>query len=341
MKPRICLLLAAVLSLPALVQARVLTLSNNPQNPGQYSTYTAAEAAATAGDTIYVHGSPVSYNSITITKAITLIGPGHNPQKQAPLKATFENVALQSSNISVIGIICNYFYPSTSSLSNVLLSRNRIEYYIYVQFHNCNNWRIEGNVISYLGNDYAFRSYNYNLWDFFFDNNIFNGYLSDNFYGTSYNMYFNNCVFLKKSGSADYHARTWKNATYTNCIFYGKNPAIANETSGNVFNNCISYAAADNSFPGSGSGNIVNQNPLFASYSGNGFVYTDNYALQAGSPGKSYGLDGNDLGLYGGTYVWNQNGLPKLPYISEFTISNNQVSAGGTLNINFKSSIAQ
>lgn len=340
MKLRLWLLLATLSSLPALVNARVLTLSNNPQNPGQYSTWATAEAAATTGDTIYVHGSSISYNSIVITKAITLIGPGHNPQKQAPLKATFDYVGLQASNISVIGIICNYLYPNTSSLTNILISRNRIDQYMYVQQHNCNNWRIEGNVFSYLSNGVSFRGYNYNFWDFFFDNNIFNGHLLDNYYGTSYNIYFNNCVFFKKSGSVDYHAQTWKNTTYTNCIFYGKNPTPGSENGGNTFNNCLSFGAANNSFP-SGSGNLVNQDPLFTSYSGNGFVYTDNYALQAGSPGKSYGLDGNDLGLYGGTYVWNQNGLPKLPYISEFTISNNQVSAGGTLNINFKSSIAQ
>ena len=28
-----------------------------------------------------------------------------------------------------------------------------------------------------------------------------------------------------------------------------------------------------------------------------------------------------DLGIYGGNYLWNQYGMPKLPYISEFNIA--------------------
>ncbi|RYY94143.1 MAG: hypothetical protein EOO11_18475 [Chitinophagaceae bacterium] len=333
------LALLAALALPAALHARVLTLSNNTANPGQYSTYAAAESAAVSGDTIYVHGSSVSYNSINITKAITLIGPGHNPQKQAPLKAIFEYVGIASSNVKVVGIICNYLYSNASSTTNITVSRNRIEYYMYMQNHGLNNWRIEGNVIGYQHNGYSFWGQHYNFNDFFFDNNIFNGHLQDNWYGTSYNIYFNNCIFLKKTGGVAYAGYYWKGSTFTNCIFYGKSPNAAGAAS-NTYYNCISFNAADNSFQ-AGSGNQVNVDPLFTTYAGAGFDYADNYTLQAGSPAKSAGLDGSDLGIYGGNYVWNQNGMPKLPYISEFTISNNQVSAGGTLNINFKSSIAQ
>ncbi|RYY99059.1 MAG: hypothetical protein EOO11_06225 [Chitinophagaceae bacterium] len=340
MKSRLLPLLL-VAFVPALASARVLTLSNNPQNPGQYSSYAAAEAAAVAGDTIYVHGSAISYNSITISKGITLIGPGHNPQKQAPLKAQFDYLSIGSSNVKVAGIICNYLLSSAGGLTNVTVSRNRIDYYMYLNSGNCNNWIIESNVLGYLYNGNSFTAQNNNFYNFYFENNVFNGHLADNWYaGTTYNLYFNNCVFLKKSGGQDYHAYYWKGATYNNCVFYGKNPTPAGSYSVTFFN-CLSYGAANNGFPGTGSGNIENQDPLFTAYNGSGFAYADNYALQAGSPGKSAGLDGADLGLFGGTYLWNQYGMPKLPYISEFGISNNQVSAGGSLNINFKSSIAQ
>ncbi|GAA4345152.1 hypothetical protein [Flaviaesturariibacter amylovorans] len=342
MKSRILPLLLAAF-LPALASARVLTLSNNPQNPGQYSTFADAQTAAVAGDTIYVHGSSISYNTINITKAITFIGPGHNPQKQAPLKAQFDHIGIGSSGIKVIGVLVNYFYTTANSLTNVTLSRNRIDYYLY--FNNTgshNNWIIEGNVFGYLTTGANFSVGHNSFWNFYFENNIFSGHLENNSSSSSaYNIYFNNCTFLNKSGGNAAHAVAWKNATYNNCIFYGKNPTPGSTGSGNTFNNCISYNATSNVFPGTGSGNLVNQDPLFTTYTGNGFVYTDNYTLQAGSPAKSYGLDGTDLGVHGGTYTWNQNGLPKIPYISEFTISNNQVSAGGSLNINFKSTIGQ
>ncbi|RYZ20449.1 MAG: hypothetical protein EOO16_16625 [Chitinophagaceae bacterium] len=341
MKPRIMFLLAALVALPSLMHARVLTVSNNPANPGQYSTFANAQTAAVAGDTIYVHGSSISYNSITISKSITLIGPGHNPQKQAPLKATFYQISLAASNSSVIGVITDYFYVAGGSITNVTLSRNRVEYYLYFGAHSTSNWIIEGNVFGYQHNGTVFSAAHYSFSNYYFENNIFNGHFENNSSGTVSDIYFNNCVFLKKTSGPDYALYAWKNSTFNNCIFYGKNPTPAVTGSGNNFYNCISYSAANNAFPGVGSGNLVNTDPLFASYAAAGFAYTDNYALQAGSPAKSYGLDGNDLGVYGGTYVWNQNGLPKLPYISEFTISNNQVSAGGTLNINFKSSIGQ
>ena len=42
----------------------VHTLCNMPYSPGQHTTFSAAHAAAAAGDTIYVHGSHFNYGNI-------------------------------------------------------------------------------------------------------------------------------------------------------------------------------------------------------------------------------------------------------------------------------------
>ena len=47
--------------------ATVHTVSNNPATIAQFNTIQAAVNASNSGDTIYVHGSPISYDNVTIT----------------------------------------------------------------------------------------------------------------------------------------------------------------------------------------------------------------------------------------------------------------------------------
>lgn len=49
----------------------------NNAGPGDFPSVTAAVTAAAAGDTLYLVGSPTSYGNITLTKRLTLIGPGY------------------------------------------------------------------------------------------------------------------------------------------------------------------------------------------------------------------------------------------------------------------------
>lgn len=67
------------LSLSLTSFAGVITCSNNPNSPGQYTSLQDAIDNANAGDTILVHGSGTSYGNITLnSKALTFIGAGIN-----------------------------------------------------------------------------------------------------------------------------------------------------------------------------------------------------------------------------------------------------------------------
>src|SRR5438105_1758827 len=90
------ILLALLIS--AYCNATVRTVNNNNPSPGQFTTFSAAQSAALAGDTIYFSGSPTTYTGISPTKQLTLIGTGHNPDKQNPLVSTIDLINVTSSS---------------------------------------------------------------------------------------------------------------------------------------------------------------------------------------------------------------------------------------------------
>src|SRR5205814_159888 len=90
--------------------ATVTTVSNNANSPGQFTDLQAAIDAASNGDTLYVHGSPTTYGTITLNRSLTLIGTGYNPQKDLPLVASIQTLNLDSvagikgcSNSNIVG----------------------------------------------------------------------------------------------------------------------------------------------------------------------------------------------------------------------------------------------
>jgi ABC-type phosphate transport system substrate-binding protein len=94
-----------------MAKAAVLTVSNDPNQPAQFSTIAAAIDSAKAGDTIYISGSNVAYPLMAITKSnLTFIGTGFNPDKQNPFISKVEGATFTGSqnqlfeNIHFVGI---------------------------------------------------------------------------------------------------------------------------------------------------------------------------------------------------------------------------------------------
>ena len=105
--------------------AVVHTVSNNPNIPAQYTNFPGAFFASLPGDTIYIHGSATDYTPITITKAITIIGPGFNPDKQYKLPASFSGtVSINVSNVHIFGINNKTFsFSLAPAITNCTISR--------------------------------------------------------------------------------------------------------------------------------------------------------------------------------------------------------------------------
>ena len=106
-----------VLVLPS--YGRILTVSNMPDSPGQYTSMNDVIGAVIsgAGDTIYVHGSPINYGTVFLSRDnIVVIGTGHNPDKQFPYVTTFTEIFVTGNNIQLIGITANR-NPRSSSFT--------------------------------------------------------------------------------------------------------------------------------------------------------------------------------------------------------------------------------
>lgn len=109
-------------------------------------------------------------------------------------------------------------------------------------------------------------------------------------------------------------ASTMTDFLVTNNIFYGSAPNCNSFNPGqferNTFTNNISFSTTNDALPpagtgsgNTGSGNIVNQDPLFVNAPfGSAFSGSWNFNLQAGSPAKNAGFDGTDIGITGGGY---------------------------------------
>lgn len=311
------------------LQAKVLTVSNRPGNPAQYQQVANAIAAA-PGDTIYVQGSETRYEDFTIDKRLTVIGPGHKPNKEIALLAEFGGITVgvdnaDASGSALIGINVNIVQGSSYAQNNITISRCKIDY-IYAQGSIggiTKNWLIENNVLYTL----SFASTLPTPYEFIIRNNIFSGQID---YGSS--LMITNNIFIGSQSDA-FVGLT--NSSIHNNIFYGSSPqGAANST----FNNNISYSNSNTSLPygtNNGINNKVDVDPLFTTYTGGAFSYDHDYHLQSTSPGKNAGTDGTDIGLYGGI-GFSESGEPPIPQVRAFLIKNGVVAPNSKLSITIK-----
>jgi hypothetical protein len=314
--------------------ATVRTVNNNNPSPGQFSTFAAAHTAAVAGDTLYISGSPTIYSG-NITKQLTVIGTGHAPDKQNPLTCFFTTINCNagSAGSKFIGLTFN---GNVNNLQNAT--------YEHCKF----------NAIVITGAASLTTTFNKCVFT--------SAALSTNF--ASNTFIFNNCIFnnaIEVNGSTGVKAGSATNClflgnailgvgpnfsgfTFSNNIFYGVSPQItAGTNTATTMTNNISFNCPNNNFNGTTlSGNIVNSNPLFTTYVPPGFHSTDNYSLQAGSPGHNAGTDGKDIGLYGGATGVNfhMGGEPSIAQIRQVNMPAT-VAAGQTINVNIVSTIKQ
>ena len=339
------------LGLCANMYATVRTVSNTPGTVAQFTTIQAAVNASVSGDTIYVHGSSLQYAGFTITdKRLVVIGPGRSPlQSFMPFPATIMDLTINgsgSSNTEIQGL-------SFISVVNI------------ISFSHPNNLRFIRNFFgstitigtgtnTYSG--YVFESNWFNnaglnappacfFQNFIITNNVFfcnNSNLSvSGFYGAISVIFDHNLFYGPSSGSNNIFGGNCRNLLLTNNIFVRRN-AAANLT-GSTFNNNITFNADVNDpwnaiYGNSGSGNIANQDPQMANQDsvntgkGNPLL---NFTIAAG-PANNSGTDGKDLGLLYdpvGTLNWVNSRMSRLPFVYSMTITNPNIAAGGTLNV--------
>lgn len=318
--------------------ATVRTVSNNTINAGQYSTVQAAVDASSAGDTVYVHGSPTSYGDVTLNKKIVLIGAGHQPTgTQYNLSTNLSYVYLSQGNSTTLptgsiikGIFSNGIYGSGGSLpvNNLVIERCYID---YIDVRG-NGWIMKNNFFTGL-------SINNNS-NIIVSNNVIDYYVTAS---NKPSVVISNNVFL----SAYISSVSYSNIT--NNFFIEISQPVSSYFTGsqNTYNkNIFIYADPMNyvNFPLSGNTGVGNLNttanqfvstiPLNVGVSAS---RTYDWHLLASSLGKNYGTDGSDVGIFGGSYPMpNMSGVCTMPQMISMDLQNSVVPVNGTLDVQIK-----
>ncbi len=311
--------------------ATQISVSNSPQNPGQYSSITAAISAASAGDTILVHPTSTSYGNFTVDKKLVIIGGGFNVQKTNPFYTTFGVITLRASGAGskFFGIRVNYTQDSFSD----------------------NNLPID----SLFFEDVYFTSPNGMISNYTYPTNlvvrncVLHG--ADLKQNVNSSATFSHCIFegsgpFDSNGSllveyclfqGNNHLDDVVGGVIQNCIFY--DGTMGTPLSLSTFNNCMSFNLTNNTLPPGtniGSGNQSGVDPLFVNNPINAaFSFTLDYHLQAGSPALTAATDGGEIGVYGGpNSTFSLSGEPlNSPIIRDFTITNAAIPVNGNLDI--------
>lgn len=307
-------------------------------NASASTFYTSLDTAITYaqnGDTIYIPGGNFSLLS-TITKRLHLIGVGHNVDSTVATNITQINspVTLEgsASGGSLIGLnICSSVQFGTSAsnqnITNYTISRCKMNYINLGYSHPSSaiNNTIAENIIGYIDgitsqsnvlmNNFVGTIYNFSTNSTFKNNVIFGSYSLCSGAVSSCctavvgvtNSLFENNIFLNTPGNV------------TNSIF-----------NNNLFNSVLNISG------NIGVNNIFDQpqNSIFQNQTGNIYNTTHNYHLKPGCPGISAGIDGTDIGIYGGL-SWKEGSIPSNPHV-QFKNIPNATDANGNLPVNIK-----
>jgi len=361
--------LITFLYLPALSTVR--TVSNDATRPAQFNGtgnagFVAAHTASSAGDTIYVYGSPFDYGTLTVSKRLVVIGAGYGPNNQfgQPTRASqislFRDGSTDPSSSVITGFLISGSITCTGTLvtNNVTVFRNRIGNYIYLYINStlqATGWTIYNNIVYQVLANATSRTAasatnilianniitgsvtNFNSNTVLIDHNVFLG--PTNLIAL-WNAIVTNNIFVRSSGdlfASEVIFNTFnKNISLQNTI----GPATYSPT--NIFESTYTSTGGGSN---SGSGNLVGTNPLFVNVPNNNtYDATYNYRLQAGSPGKApFSTDGSDAGIYGGSYPFPSGGtpgsgfdtspMPPIPQVTAVNIQNATIAPNGTLNV--------
>jgi len=345
------MILAFMLFATISTKATVWIVNNNSANnsAANFTSLQAAVDSASVGDTLYVSGSPLSYGYINVDKQLVFIGEGyhHIGGKYSTTVSTFYlkdkiddlNQFIRNANGCVFtGFDCS-ISSSIDGISNISIIRNKVSIgYKGTSSYPATNWIIINNIISYLSyNSYASYSNNFLIL-----NNIFN---------TSGSIYISGAII---KNNLFFKPFSYSNNTISNNIFYGVSPTGSNNSS---FKNNLSYASGksittnfDFSSNNIDTNNVENQDPKFVDMPATtspDFNYAHDYHLQSTSPAIGAGVDGTDIGIYGGNYPFPYGGpipmqtsaVPAIPQITDLEITNTIVPIDSALHINLKARI--
>jgi len=306
-----------------------LYLDYNSDDPLHYKTFAEAIEVATAGSTILVQGSGVSYGDITIDKEVYIKGPGfyigENPGTENMSTATAKfgavTVSIDGAKSHLNGLditgIC------TIKGAGTYIQRNRIK---AVRIDNANDVTVgQNDIYNYIQGCSGFVTeigglhIKGNCDKVYIHNNYINGQgcsldddaLSVEASATSTITFKNNLLIYGGSYS--------NSILENNIIVDGSTPNIS-ENNYNTYNNNI-FLGEKSGLVGVNS-NIANAGTLDDIFTREGKTLT-RFTLRDDSVAKGAGNDGTDAGIFGGAEPFVPSGIPGIPTVYSIEIPTN------------------
>lgn len=322
----------------AIFSQSVITVDNSQGSSAQYSDLQTAINSASSGDIIYVHASENSYGDIIIDKSITLIGYSHSDvQKQSILdKCTLND---NSSNTKITGFRFTDAFlvvNPTNIVSNLIVENNFFEWVI--DFGSGSSSNIVDDVIV-RGNIFTRGLGNWSKYtNTIISNNVFTGINDlDVLYHQSVTV--ENNVFIGGSYITNQDPDTGTLNVNDNIFVYHRNINVDFNSTGVLFQNCLTYNDESTVTALSGTGNINDTDPQFVNVTDDIFDSSFDFNLQMGSPAENSGTLGDDIGLFGGNgFVFNNAGFSVGIPIVNITAITSQVTPGGNVEVTIESS---
>lgn len=324
--------LAGIFVMQANAQAPVVLQHNGASTLFQKSSgFTDAYNAAVHGDTIYLPGG--FFDGLTINKKIAIIGAGHHPDSTSATYATQINGSLtlgpDADSGHIEGLhITGHINIATAGIKTdrVRIRRNMVDGNVSLDGDRATpsmHVEISGNVIR-SSVDLS------NTLNVMLCNNVFQGRVHYVFQGSITNNVFANNPYLPPVG---YYNNVY-DCDYTkieNNIFIHPNGPIGfsycdnSIINNNLFAMLLSNVYYTNNLP-TGNYTGIATASVFVNWTSGSFLYTDNYHLQ--SPVTYLGIDGTQVGIYGGLRPWKEGSLPMIPHIQSKIISANTDAEG-------------
>lgn len=300
---------------------------------GTNAFYEACNAAA-SGDTIYLSGNGFNTNNISLDKKLFIFGAGHYPDSTIVTGKTTLNGSINlSENADGFCIEGVDMTGGITTTSNHAVDQITIKYCRLQGGLNIRGDRSTPSLNLMLLNCVM----NAAVWLTNAQNaGIFNSISNADFFDTYGNLFQNNIFLLNNRSSTTYkYTLVGDNNTLENNIFLRTQDR---EVAGN--NNIINNNITPKTDPFWGTNPIESGNylgvdlaTLFVNQTGNVFDYTHDYHLQA--PASYLGLDGSQVGIYGGVFPYKEGAVPSNPHFVTGTIAP-QTDADGKLNISIK-----
>lgn len=319
MKKLICLF---ALVLPLSLFAKIWIVDSNPGSASKdFTNLQEAHDGASAGDTLYLIGSGVSYitEKVTIDKRLIIIGPGYflnNPETQVSMLSAFMiqpsgcgdfiiDFVNGSEGSALMGVIIRG--RISISTNNILIKRNLFEDENPIGV--CATPRITANGSNLLIVQNYFRE-------------GVNGRGVSVANGNSNIKIINN--FIHSGNNRPISAPT-SGVEISNNILHGGPEASNAVIQNNIFVSNSGVEAATGSvirhnmatFPGillpAGDGNVSNV-PQSSVFIGTGTI-DGQWQLKDGSPAIAAGYEGVDMGMFGGDEPYVLSGIPPIPTI--------------------------